>query len=335
MKDQQLLKNYYDLLKESGKLRVVQTSQSPDKFQLDKSERPENLDLDKIINNLKTLQKGTEELNKEKNKTTATQKEEKSPEIIEKEIFLNIDADRIESIDDPKNHALYPKIKTLLDLNIPLYLYGPTGSGKSYLVENISKELKQKFIFINSPQDVIELKGFKNIKGDYQGTEYQNIYENGGIYMIDEIDSCPADVLVGLNSDLSGDYGVFPHKIIKKHKDFRLITAGNTTGRGSDFTYTARNRLDASTLNRFLFIDFFYDKELELNLTKNKEPIKALQKIRDSFLKIKSNTVNISTRSLIYFDKLLQSGFPPRSAFNLIFSVDKDNENLNKFYESL
>ena len=80
--------------------------------------------------------------------------------------------------------------------------------------------------------------------------------------------SCSSDVLVGLNACLANGYFDFPNETIKAHKDFRVISAGNTIGRGASDDYVGRQALDLSTLDRFLAVKIDYDKNIDMAVAK-------------------------------------------------------------------
>lgn len=226
-----------------------------------------------------------------------------------KYIFLNLNSKNEEK--PFFKHSKHDEILTLIqNTSIPIYLYGPTGSGKSWTLQKIAETLSKTFVFTNSPQDELALKGYLNVVGKYITTQYRNCYENGGIFLLDEMDACPPEVLVALNSDLSGDFGYFPDKIVRKHKNFRLVASGNTLGQGGTFDYTARNRLDASTLNRFLIIHFDHDPKLEKLLAPSVD-MKEISKFRKT---IKDNNIkfNLSTRKVIYQQKLHDLNLPEK-----------------------
>ena len=87
--------------------------------------------------------------------------------------------------------------------------------------------------------------------------------KNGGIFFLDEIDNSDPSALIVINSALANGYMAFPHETIDRHKDFRIIAAANTWGKGADLQYVGRNALDGATLDRFDNIFFDYDTKLE------------------------------------------------------------------------
>ena len=199
-----------------------------------------------------------------------------------------------------EKHKLFNNIKSTLLNNLPIYLYGPTGTGKSFVVSQIAEELKLNFHLINSPQDSFQLLGYRDAHGNYHSTPYREAYEKGGIFFLDELDNSPEEVLVCINSHIGSNFADFPDKKVKKHEKFRFISAGNTKGRGESTLYSARNRIDESTLNRFVIFDFNFDSDLELKLVNNNEKFyRKFLTLRSKYQELNKPQI-FSTRSLIY-----------------------------------
>ena len=56
--------------------------------------------------------------------------------------------------------------------------------------------------------------------------------------------------------------------IIKRHPNFRIIGAGNTSGNGANRAYNARSKLDESVKERLKEIPFDYDERIDQSLLK-------------------------------------------------------------------
>lgn len=170
---------------------------------------------------------------------------------------------------EPVKHKQFDKIVTVLREGLSVYLYGPAGTGKNVICQQIAEELGLKFYFANSVQDRFDLLGYSDAVGKYVSTEFYTAFTQGGLFMLDEMDNSCEDALITLNAALANKYITFPiYGRVEAHKDFKVIAAGNTCGKGANELYTGRRPLDASTLNRFEFIKVGYDKRIEMQIAK-------------------------------------------------------------------
>lgn len=176
-------------------------------------------------------------------------------------------------------HEQYEKIYLCVKNDIPVYLVGPAGSGKNHVLEQIAKDLGIDFYFTNSVQQEFKITGFIDAGGKYHETEFYKAFKNGGLFFLDEMDASIPEVLVLLNAAIANRYFEFPNGRITAHENFRIVSAGNTVGSGADEQYTGRLVLDQATLDRFVIIEFGYDRNVELWLTKGN--VELVDFIRD------------------------------------------------------
>ena len=161
------------------------------------------------------------------------------------------------------------------------YLYGPTGSGKNVLAEQVARALGLKFFYQAHTTDRFELTGFVDAAGNYQATEFYHAYTEGGLFMLDELDASDENTLITLNSAANG-YFAFPCGTVKQHPDFRLIAAGNTVGRGATDEYTGRRVLDMASLSRFLPREHKYSRIIDMAAAQQDEAlVEFVEKLRE------------------------------------------------------
>ena len=172
-------------------------------------------------------------------------------------------------------HWKFKKVVKLLKLNMAPYLYGPPGTGKSNMAEQVAKHMDLEFYPMSTITQEFKFTGYKDGHGLYHDTNFHKAVKNGGLFFIDELDSCSADVLIALNSCIANRYFDFPHETIKCHKDFYIISAGNTTGRGGEDGFETRQALDLSTLDRFLTVHIDYDDNIDMAVAKNDKELVA------------------------------------------------------------
>lgn len=207
-------------------------------------------------------------------------------------------------------HKKYNTIKTCIENDIPVYLVGEAGTGKNYTLEQISWELGLEFYFTNSVQQEYKLTGFIDAGGVYHETEFYKAFKNGGIFFLDEIDASIPEVLVLLNAAIANRYFEFPNGKIKAHKNFRVVAAGNTVGSGADEMYSGRLVLDQATLDRFVIIEFDYDRNIEMHLAHgNTELVDFVRELRES-AKQSGIRATFSYRCITMVTKLEKTGLP-------------------------
>jgi cobaltochelatase CobS len=233
------------------------------------------------------------------------------------------------SVSTRRNHYLLPLLKKAMAARCHTWLVGPAGSGKSTLAANAAAELKMPYAALSvcSQTTKTDFLGYLDAHGVYRSTSFREIYENGGIFCLDEVDNGNANVLAVLNSSLSGDETLFPDKVVKKHKNFVVVSCANTFGLGSSISYVGRTQIDAATLDRFFFVEMPYDDGLEAHVAgfpgvaspkwndgAGKVPtveswLATVQKVRDAVAELGAKAI-ISPRATYNGIALIKQGVP-------------------------
>lgn len=204
-------------------------------------------------------------------------------------------------------HRSLPDILTAVVAGTSPFLVGPAGSGKTTLAEQIADALKLKFYMAARVTSEYKLVGFIDANGKTVRTQFREAFEHGGVFLFDEVDASDPDALTAFNAALANGLGDFPDGMVRRHKDFVAIAAGNTFGRGADRQYVGRNQLDAATLDRFQTFEIDYDEQLELTLAGNADWTKYVQRVRKA-IEIEKVRHVVSPRASISGAKLLAAG---------------------------
>lgn len=206
-------------------------------------------------------------------------------------------------------HFKFPTVLTAVASRVPIALVGPAGSFKTSTVAKVAEHLELPFYSksVSIQTGIHEFFGYMDATGNYVPTLFRKAYEEGGVYLLDEFDAGNPNVLAALNQATANESCAFADKMITKHKDFVIVMAGNTFGYGATIEYVGRNKIDAATLDRFVFIDFPYDENLEHKLAGSKTWFKKVKAYREKAIKNKINTI-ISPRATINGSKLIQAG---------------------------
>lgn len=167
-----------------------------------------------------------------------------------------------------RQHKLFPLLLHFMGRRRNLWLVGPAGSGKTRATYEASKALGLQYGAISvGPQTTQSaLFGYMDATGRYVESEFYRRYKHGGVFVFDEIDRGNPGVLTALNQAIENGHCAFPEGMVEKHPDFIAVAAGNTFGNGASREYVGALQLDAATLDRFAFLDWDYDEELETAL---------------------------------------------------------------------
>lgn len=176
--------------------------------------------------------------------------------------------DKVNVVEGLKHKQLEQLISYAL-LRISPLLVGMAGTGKTHAAEQVAKALALPFfsISVGAQTTKTDIMGYTDANGRYVRTHFREAYENGGVFLMDEIDAGNANVLITINAALSNGLAAFPDAMIEKHPDFVFIASANTFGNGANRQYVGRNQLDAATLDRFAVLEWLIDDQLEENLS--------------------------------------------------------------------
>ena len=215
---------------------------------------------------------------------------------------------KVEVPEGAVRHAKYNQIKTCIDNDIPVYLVGEAGTGKNFTLQEIATDLGYEFYFTNSVQQEYKLTGFIDAGGVYHETEFYKAFTKGGLFFLDEIDASIPEVLVLLNAAIANRYFEFPNGRVDAHPNFRVVAAGNTVGSGANDLYTGRLVLDSATLDRFVIIEFDYDRNIEMKLANGNESLVNFIRGLRRFAKENGVRATFSYRCIITVTKLEKDG---------------------------
>lgn len=165
-----------------------------------------------------------------------------------------------------------------------VYLYGPAGSGKNVIGEEIAKALDLPFHYQNTILTKFDVSGYKNAKGEFEETPFYKAWKFGGLYFADELDNSQAEAIIALNAALANGYYTFPdtNEKVAKHPNFRCIAAGNTNGQGATEEYCGRYQMDESSRDRFVFVKIDYNTKVEESITKHADILEFVRALRSA-----------------------------------------------------
>lgn len=204
-------------------------------------------------------------------------------------------------------HEKLEEVLSFVQMNEPVMLVGSAGTGKNVICSQIAELLDLEFYFSNAITQEYKLTGFIDANGRYHETQFYKAFKNGGLFMLDEIDASIPETLIILNSAIANRYFDFPNEKVYAHENFRVISAGNTFGKGASYEYVGRNQLDGATLDRFAVIEIEYSETIENSLTSDKDLLSFVRAFRNA---CNQNGIQhiVSYRAITRLDKLVNVG---------------------------
>ena len=155
----------------------------------------------------------------------------------------------------------------LLAMDEPLYVFGPTGCGKTSCVKQIVTKLNYPVYEVtgHSRLEFPEMVGHHTVKDGSMHFEYGPLalaMKHGGIFLLNEIDLLDPSTAAGLNSVLDGYPLSIPEnkgELIVPHEMFRFVATANSNG-GSDATglYQGVLRQNIAFMDRFVLVEAGY-----------------------------------------------------------------------------
>lgn len=205
-------------------------------------------------------------------------------------------------------------------------VHGPTGSGKSSLVEQFANRMGIPVYRVpcHSRSEFGEFTGQLTVKSD-GSTEFvygalPRAMREGAIILFDEFNFIPAGVTGALNTVLDGGPLLLPEtgEIIQPHPNFRIAATGNGVDQGDDVaSWRGTQRMNLALVQRFLSVKVDYldpiDEAQALHVnapglpgTMIEDLIKTATDVRQAFVKGDLETT-MGTRVLVKMCRILNA----------------------------
>lgn len=161
----------------------------------------------------------------------------------------------------------------------PLYLFGPTGCGKTSCIKQVVQELNYPVYEVTGHNrlEFPEMVGHHTVSHGSMHYEYGPLAQamrDGGLFLLNEIDLLDPGTAAGLNSVLDGYPLTIPEnngELIMPHPMFKFAATANSNG-GSDHTglYQGVLRQNIAFMDRFVLVEGSYmEEKQELLILKN------------------------------------------------------------------
>lgn len=246
------------------------------------------------------------------------------------------------------------------ELNEKILCYGPTGAGKSSLIEQLCARTARPFVRINCTGDMDSSMIFGQLTAKDGSTHWVDgsvteAVRHGAVFAWDEWDVTPPEISMGLQWLLEDNGKLFlkempgatKDKLVIPHEHFKLVAIGNTQGQGDDTgSHAGTNVQNSATLDRFgtaVYVDYLA-ASVEVTMLLNKWKGKIATKVATELVKLanlirqgyKAGQLNLtlSPRSLLNICKKVSFGCTLQEAFKLVY-LNKLSETQHKVASEL
>jgi ssDNA-binding Zn-finger/Zn-ribbon topoisomerase 1 len=162
-------------------------------------------------------------------------------------------------------HYLMPRLIRLISAGIPVYLWGPAGSGKTTAAMQASHALS-----LDSEIDTLDPSTFRSMVQGYctpQGepvhTSFTRCWSSGKVYIADECDNAPGHVQTLFNSALANGHAPLAWGNVERAPEgFGFVGTGNTPGRPTR-EFPDRKPMSAAFADRLYFMHWPLDPAIE------------------------------------------------------------------------
>ena len=198
-------------------------------------------------------------------------------------------------------HKQHETVRTYLEAGLYPLLVGQAGTSKTTTAIAVAKEMDKTLYALSMTRQtsLAHIIGFKSVDGTYVPTQFRDAFENGHLFLLDELNAADPNVLLCFNTIENG-FMSFPDQVVYMHEDFRLLATSNPEE--DNMIYTGRSKLDFATKNRFIDVPMELDLKLEVAIT-DKSSAKMAQAARKA-LKDYGISRHVTMRDTLKYHKI-------------------------------
>lgn len=178
-----------------------------------------------------------------------TTKENYSEYIPEKsDIFVEV-GDLFKDIDNIVSNKIF----------FPMYIYGVSGIGKTFNVEQSCAKNKRPYFRVQITKDTTNedlIGSYALINGNtvWKDGPVLKAYRSGGILLLDEVDLNPSLMILQGVLENKPVYVTQTGELVYPSEGFQVFATGNSKGDGTEYEYVGTSALNRAFLERFDWI---------------------------------------------------------------------------------
>lgn len=219
--------------------------------------------------------------------------------------------DRSVQVEGVQHHSMPELLRLLVQGHREVYLFGPPGSGKSHAAQVAAEAFQLPYSMTGKVESKYDLFGFVDAHGRPFRTAFRKCWEEGGVFLFDEMDRSDPSAVVALNGALANGVADFPDGPVQRHARCYIIGGGNTTMGGADRAFNTAQQQDQSVIDRFTFLAWGYDEAMERILAGEDQSdwVAFVQRVRRAADKLRVSLL-ATPRASMRGAKMLRDGWP-------------------------
>jgi hypothetical protein len=238
-------------------------------------------------------------------------------------------------------HYLFPRLVKLVGAGFHVFMHGPPGTGKTTAALQVAMALKRKAeIDTLDPTTARSMiQGYMTPIGDPVHNVFTRCWEQGAIYVADEIDLAPGHVQTLFNGALANGYASLAWGNVAQSSDFGFVATGNTAGRPTA-AFPDRRPMSQAFMDRLYFMYWPLDASIETRAVGLKPPrlpapdtekcepqtwVVFVQLLRE-WAKTNAPTLSITPRASLLGIKALALGESPSNVADALIFRGCDSE---------
>ena len=161
-------------------------------------------------------------------------------------------------------HYMLPRLVTLMEAGLHVYLWGPPGTGKTTAAMQAAEALGRKAEVDTLDRSTFRsmVQGYMTPAGEPVHTVFTRCWTEGKVYVADEVDNAPGHVQTLYNSALANGHAPLAWGNIARADGFGFIGTGNTPGRPTR-AFPDRSPMSAAFADRLYFLYWPLDPAIE------------------------------------------------------------------------
>lgn len=161
-------------------------------------------------------------------------------------------------------HYLFPRLLRLISAGFNVFMWGPPGTGKTTAALQVAEALSRKAeIDTLDPTTARSMvQGYMSPNGEPVHNVFTRCWEQGKVYVADEVDLAPGHVQTLFNSALANGHAPLAWGNVEKTEGFSFVATGNTAGRPTA-AFPDRRPMSNAFADRLYFLYWPLDPAIE------------------------------------------------------------------------